>query len=94
VDLGDLLGEPLQLAFERAAEWLFAPSPRPPRTRTTVPLVTGFTVEQGRRVLEQYDLELRLAGAAADPAASMIRSQKPKPGTSVRTGSAVIVRGS
>ncbi len=86
----DAFGDLFQAAFEYATDWLFAPSPDAPRTR--VPSVTGYSVEQGRRILEQYELRLQLLATEVDPAVAMITSQKPRPGTRVRAGSAVIVR--
>ncbi len=91
-DIVDLLGEPLQLAFERAADWLFAPLPKAPKV--TVPMVTGYSVDEGRRILEQYELRIQLLATAADPAVTMITSQTPRPGARVRAGSAVTVRAS
>ncbi len=86
----DAFGDLFQAAFEYAADWLFAPSPRVPKT--TVPSVTGYSVEEGRRILEQHELRLQLLPTEADCAVAMITSQRPRPGSRVRAGSAVTVR--
>jgi beta-lactam-binding protein with PASTA domain len=86
----DAFADLFQAAFEGVADWLFAPSPK--RPKTTVPMVIGYSVEQGQRILDQYELRLRLVGPASDLADMMITSQKPIAGTQAREGSAVIVR--